>query len=250
MTTLNRMQFSEKQVALIWQQIVGKELISTNGEPIEVIYPGRANGDHGPDFQDAVVVSKYNLIQGDVEIHVKSDDWYSHEHHCDAKYNNIILHTVMWHDCHTPTLLQNGKSVPVLCLAQALQHQAYLLPRQLPCFQILNHMDKQTLGKLLNTAGEERFKQKAMRFQTEILRLDSNGIKKAEAGQVFYRGVMRALGYAKNTKSFEELADRIPLNIIETQEGLAPKQALLLGAAGFTTFSKMAWNLCSGKRNT
>jgi len=232
MTTLNRMQFSEKQVALIWQQIVGKELISTNGEPIEVIYPGRANGDHGPDFRDAVVVSKYNLIQGDVEIHVKSDDWYSHEHHCDAKYNNIILHTVMWHDCHTPTLLQNGKSVPVLCLAQALQHQAYLLPRQLPCFQILNHMDKQTLGKLLNTAGEERFKQKAMRFQTEILRLDSNGIKKAEAGQVLYRGVMRALGYAKNTKSFEELADIIPLNIIETQEGLAPKQALLLGAAG------------------
>jgi hypothetical protein len=232
MITRNRIMLSEKQVALIWQQIVGKELTSTEGEPIEVVYPGRTNGDHGPDFRDAVIVSKSNLMQGDVEIHVKSGDWYSHGHHCDAKYNNIILHTVMWHDCHPPTLLQNGKSVPVLCLAQALQHQAYLLPHQLPCFQILNHMDRQTLRKLLNAAGEERFKQKAMHFQTEILRPDSNGTQKEEAGQVLFRGVMRALGYAKNTKPFKELADRMPLNIIEAREGLALKQALLLGTAG------------------
>lgn len=232
MVTRNRIKLSEKQVALIWQQVVGKELTSTEGEPIEVIYPGRINGDHGPDFRDAVIVSKSNLMQGDVEIHVKSGDWYSHEHHCDAKYNNTILHTVMWHDCHPTTLLQNGKSVPVLCLAQALQHQAYLLPHQLPCFQILNHMDRQTLRKLLNAAGEERFKQKAMHFQTEILRPDSNGTQKEEAGQVLFRGMMRALGYVKNTKPFEELADRMPLNIIESREGLALKQALLLGTAG------------------
>ena len=232
MVTRNRIKLSEKQVALIWQQVVGKELTTTEGEPIEVIYPGRTNGDHGPDFRDAVIVSKSNLMQGDVEIHVKSGDWYSHEHHCDAKYNNIILHTVMWHDCHPTTLLQNGKSVPVLCLAQALQHQAYLLPHQLPCFQILNHMDRQTLRKLLNAAGEERFKQKAMHFQTEILCPDSNGTQKEEAGQVLFQGMMRALGYAKNTKPFKELADRMPLNIIEAREGLALKQALLLGTAG------------------
>jgi len=232
MVTRNRIKLSEKQVALIWQQVVGKELTSTEGEPIEVIYPGRNNGDHGPDFRDAVIVSKSNLMQGDVEIHVKSGDWYSHEHHTDAEYNNIILHTVMWHDCHPTTLLQNGTSVPVLCLAQALQHQAYLLPHQLPCFQILNHMDRQTLRKLLNTAGEERFKQKAMHFQTEILCPDSNGTQKEEAGQVLFQGMMRALGYAKNTKPFEDLADRMPLNFIESREGVALKQALLLGTAG------------------
>jgi len=232
MITRNRIKLSEKQVALIWQQVVGKELTSTEGEPIEVIYPGRINGDHGPDFRDAVIMSKSNLMQGDVEIHVKSGDWYSHEHHCDAKYNNIILHTVMWHDCHPTTLLQNGKSIPVLCLAQALQHQAYLLPPQLPCFQIVNHMDRQTLRKLLNAAGEERFKQKAMHFLTNILRPNSNGTQKEEAGQVLFRGMMRALGYAKNTKPFEDLADRMPLNCIESREGLALKQALLLGTAG------------------
>jgi len=228
MITRNRIKFPEKQAALIWQQVVGKELTSSEDELFSVIYPGRTNGDNGPDFRDAVIVNNSHLTKGDIEVHVKSSDWYSHKHHADAEYNNVILHVVMWHDCNSATLLQSGKPVPVLCLAKALRHQAYLLPYQLPCFQILDHVDRQTLGKLLNTAGEERFKQKALHFQAEILRF----VQKEEAGQVLFRGMMRALGYAKNTKPFEDLADRMPLNSIESREGLALKQALLLGAAG------------------
>jgi hypothetical protein len=228
MITRNRIKFPEKQAALIWQQVVGKELTSSEDELVSVIYPGRTNGDNGPDFRDAVIANKFHLTKGDVEVHVKSSDWYSHEHHADAAYNNVILHVVMWHDCNSATLLQSGKPVPVLCLAKALRHQAYLLPQQLPCFQILEHVDRQTLEKLLNTAGEERFKQKAMHFQAEILRFG----QKEEAEQVLFRGMMRALGYAKNTKPFEDLADRMPLNYIESRQGLALKQALLLGTAG------------------
>ncbi len=233
MITRNRIKFSEKQAVLIWQQVVGKELTSSEDELVSVIYPGRTNGDNGPDFRDAVIANESRLTKGDIEVHVKSSDWYSHEHHVDAEYNNVILHVVMWHDCNSATLLQSGKLVPVLCLAKALRHQAYLLPDQLPCFQILDHVDRQTLGKLLNIAGEERFKQKAMHFQAEILRPALRALSAGEeAGQVLFRGMMRALGYAKNTKPFEELADRMPLNSIESREGLALKQALLLGTAG------------------
>jgi len=224
MITRNRIKFSEKQAVLIWQQVVGKELTSSEDGLVSVIYPGRTNGDNGPDFRDAVIVNKSHLTKGDVEVHVKSSDWYSHEHHTDAEYNNVILHVVMWHDCNSVTLLQSGEPVPVLCLAKALRHQAYLLPYLLPCFQTLDHMDRQALRKLLNTAGEERFKQKAMHFQAEL--------KQEEAGQVLFRGIMKALGYAKNTKPFEDLADRMPLNSIESREGVATKQALLLGTAG------------------
>jgi len=209
-------------------------LTSSEDEIFSVIYPGRTNGDNGPDFRDAVIANKFHLMKGDVEVHVKSSDWYSHKHHADAEYNNVILHVVTWHDCNSATLLQSGKTVPVLCLAKALRHQAYLLPYQLPCFRILDHVDRQTLGKLLNTAGEERFKQKAMHFQAEILRF----VQKEEAGQVLFRGMMRALGYAKNTKPFEALADRMPLNSIEYREGLAIKQALLLGTAGLLPFQR------------
>jgi hypothetical protein len=224
MITRNRIKFAEKQVALIWQQVVGKKLTSTEDELVSIIYPGRTNGDNGPDFRDAVIANESRLTKGDVEVHVKSSDWYSHEHHADAEYNNVILHVVMWHDCNSDTLLQSGKPVPVLCLAKALRHQAYLLPYQLPCFQILNHLDRQTLGKILNAAGEERFKQKAIHFQAAL--------NQEEAGQVLFRGIMRALGYAKNTKPFEDLANRMPLNSIESREGLTLKQALLVGTAG------------------
>ena len=243
MITRNRIKFSEKQAALIWQQMVGMELPSSEDGLVSVIYPGRTNGDNGPDFRDAVIVNKSHFTKGDVEVHVKSSDWYSHGHHADAEYNNVILHVVMWHDCNSATLLQSGKPVPLLCLAKALRHQAHLLPYQLPCCQILDHVDRQTLGNLLNTAGEERFKQKAMHFQAEILRL----AQEEEAGQVLFRGMMRALGYAKNTKPFEDLADRMPLNSIESREGLALKQALLLGTAGLLPSQRWQGNFAREK---
>jgi hypothetical protein len=233
MITRNRIKPSEKQVALLWQQAVGVRLTSTGDEPLKVIYPGRINGDNGPDFRDAVIINKLRLTRGDVEVHVRSSDWYRHEHHTDAAYDNVILHVAMWHDCDSATLLRSSKPVPLLCLSEALQHQAYLLPYTLPCFRILDHMDLQTTGNILNTAGEERFRHKARHFQDQVLSpaLTALGVEEA-AGQVLYRGMMRALGYAKNTKPFEELADRMPLNLIESKEGLATKQAMLLGTAG------------------
>jgi hypothetical protein len=224
MTTRNRITSSEKQVRLLWQQALGAKLISTEHDRFDVIYPGRINGDNGPDFRDAVIASKSRLMQGDVEVHVRSSDWYSHKHQADTEYNNVILHVVMWHNCQSATALQSGRKVPVLSLAKALRHQAYLLPYTLPCFPILDHRDKHTLKKVLDTAGEQRFRQKADRFRAEL--------KQEQAGQVLFRGIMRALGYAKNAKPFVELADRISLASIELKEGLAAKEALLLGTAG------------------
>jgi hypothetical protein len=208
----------------MWQQAVGTELISTEEEMVTVIYPGRNNGDGGPDFRNAVILNESHLVKGDVEIHSKSSDWYNHGHNTDAEYNSVILHVVMWHDRNSVTLLQNGKAIPVVCLAIALQQQAHLLPRHLPCFQILDRMDMQSLKDLLSNAGEARFKQKAVCFGAEL--------KQEEETRVLLRGIMRALGYAKNTRSFEQLADRVCVDSIEFRKGTALKQALLLGTAG------------------
>jgi hypothetical protein len=86
---------------------------------------------------------------------------------------------------------------------------------------------------MLNTAGEERFREKAMHFQAEILSPALKALSVGDAaGQVLFRGMMRALGYSKNIRPFQELADRMPLCSLESREGLALKQALLLGSAG------------------
>jgi len=229
MVTRNRINFSEQQAVLLWQQLTARSVLSTEGETLGIIYPGRRSGDSGPDFRDAAIATQLGLTRGDVEIHVRSTDWYGHEHHANAAYNNVVLHVVMWHDCHLPTLLQDGRRVPVLCLAEALRQQPYLLPSRLPCSQILSHIGRQTLEKSLKSAGERRFRQKAARFQSQMLK---PALSEITAGQALYRGIMRALGYARNVRPFEELAGRMPLGSIQFAPGLIPKQSLLLGTAG------------------
>lgn len=208
----------------MWKQLIGKELVSTEGKVVNVIYPGRTNGDNGPDFRDAVIGIESRLTKGDVEVHVESNDWYKHRHHADAAYNNVILHVVIWHDRSSVTSLQSKKTVPVLSLAEVLRYQAYLLPDRLSCFQILDHLDMHTIKKVLNIAGEQRFKQKVKSFQAQL--------KEEMTGQVLFQNIMRALGYAKNKRPFEDLAVRVPLNYIEFRKGVAFKQAVLLGTAG------------------
>ena len=229
MVTRNRIKILERTAALAWQQLLGKEMTTEEGARLTVIYPGRANGDNGPDFCDAVfVTNESDLVKGDVEVHVRSSDWYNHRHCDDPEYNNVILHVVMRHDYGPDTLRQDGKSVPVLCLSRTAQRQACLMScHQLPCFQIAKRIGRQFLGNLLRTAGEERFRRKASLFRARL--------QHERGGEVLFQSTMRALGYSKNIVPFEELARRVPLNLIESiepRESLVWKQAWLLGTAG------------------
>ncbi len=51
---------------------------------------------------------------GNVEIHVKSSDWYLHNHHTDSAYDNVILH-VVW-DYDVDVYRKNNTEIPVLQL--------------------------------------------------------------------------------------------------------------------------------------
>jgi len=228
MATRKRIRVAEKQVILIWQQLNGEVLTVTGGERIGIVYPGRANGDSGPDFRGAVITNRSRFVQGDVEVHTEAGDWRRHGHHLDARYNDTVLHVALWPGPHSDTVLQSGRSIPVLCLAEALRHQAYLLPRSLPCAGTVNRIGREGVMTLLRATGESRFRLKATRFQNEILL----SRQKEHAGQVLHKGMMRALGYSRNTKPFEELASRIPISYIESTEGPIEIQALLLGTAG------------------
>lgn len=228
-------KISEEIVARIWQHQLVTELLTDAGERLQVIYPGRVSNDKGCDFRDAIFVINGKITEGDVEIHVRSSQWYNHGHHRNPDYNKIVLHVVMWHDRKSPISLQNGNTVPTVCLnpflsisSDKLYHQFDSLQTPLfLCPHAMSHSDKAYLAKLLDTVGEERFMLKA----TSSL----NALSQNDPGQVLFQGIMRALGYSKNIRPFEELACRLPLSFLEALEhgpGITVRQAWMLGTAG------------------
>lgn len=226
-------EVTERLIARIWQHKLVTELVADNGEQLHLIHPGRSSNASGCDFQDAVFAINGKRATGNVEVHVKSSQWQSHGHHRDPKYNNIALHIVWWHDSQAPTRLQNGKAVPTICLGSFLSstlndlnNRINLSGNSLTSCPAVRHSNADSLNKLLAAAGEERFAGKIASFR--------NAINKEDAGQVLYRSITRALGYAKNAGPCEKLANKLPINILEGIKSQADstRQALILGVAG------------------
>ena len=88
---------SESHIVGMWQRLLGQrtELTTEEGKAIKIIYPGRVNNEQGADFRDAVIATSSGLIMGDIEVHVKSNEWQAHQHHRNPAYNQVILHVVM-----------------------------------------------------------------------------------------------------------------------------------------------------------
>jgi hypothetical protein len=232
----------ESHIVDMWQHLLEQrtELTTEEGEWIKIIYPGRVNSEQGADFRDAVIATNQGLTMGDIEVHVKSNEWQAHRHHRNPAYNQVILHVVMWHNTDTAASLQNGESAPTVALDKYLKDpisqprigtEPQLAPAK-PCLEVRGRLTTDIVAQLLDSAGEERFLAKATRFEAELAQ--------TEAVQCLYQGIMRALGYSQNTLPFQELAHRVPLQTLESitrqeipvEECLAQQQALLLGAGG------------------
>lgn len=230
----------ERVLAEIWkrQLIEAGRLVTDRGDNLQVIYPGRENRDRGPDFVDAIVSNaRGERLTGDIEIHSKANDWRGHGHDRDPNYDRVILH-VVW-DGGGEVELRNGRKVTTLSLRQCLGNTLEDIHFQLqfppvpaePCWHTRRSLYDREVGSLLDEAGDERFKLKADFFTAKIC--------SDLPAQILYRAIMGALGYTKNRELFEELADRLPLAVLEgicrdksAGERILILKAMLLGKAG------------------
>ena len=57
------------------------ELRTVTGKSVQVKYQGQYNTNRGPDFRNALIEISGELLRGDVEIHLNSNDWIAHNHH-------------------------------------------------------------------------------------------------------------------------------------------------------------------------
>ena len=61
------------------------------------------------------------LWAGNIEIHIKSSDWYAHHHEEDPAYDNVVLHVVWEHDVDVFT--KDGNPLPTLVLKGRVMKQ-------------------------------------------------------------------------------------------------------------------------------
>ena len=87
-------------------------LKTVNNEKVTIVTVGQYLELAGPDFFNAQIVIGIQKWAGNVEIHLKSSDWYVHHHEQDAGYENVILHVVWEHD--GAVFRSDNSEIPVL----------------------------------------------------------------------------------------------------------------------------------------
>ncbi len=240
----------------LWQEGLPRSgrLRLTDGRTLRLYHPGTLNPESGPDFLQAVLsFGPGKRLRGDVEIHVRPADWQRHGHTRDPRYNDVVLHVVMWHDEKNPVVRkENGQYVPTLVLSEHFQHGLDRIRRQhrqrlevpapadYPCQSLMKRLSVERVHAMLDRKGSDRFRQKAAAITRRM--------KQVSAEQALYEFVMRAAGYVKNSDACQTLARRLPLATIRVVVGtggghrIVDLQALLFGVAGLLPSQRLAYS--------
>jgi len=254
----------EKVIRCVWndQLIETETLKTTDGRPLEIIFPGYWNFGSGPDFKSAAIRVDGTLHEGDVELHVYGCDWKSHGHSDNHEYDDVILHVFMWKSrsrkpiqkespSKTTNLsrphiyeleLKNSLKQGILQLNEQLDFDSYPLLNQFNtglCHRPLDQLSQKKFTELLKVAGDARIQTKMDRFHDRII---TKGYE-----QTFYEGVAEAMGYPSNKQPFRTLAEKVPLEEIRQ---LVPEkssyeykvkliQALMFGVSRLIDFADL-----------
>lgn len=209
-----------------------QELLSTEGEPIEIQDFGTHNPNAGPDFLNAKVKIGDTLWAGNVEMHVQASEWLKHGHSKDAAYENVILHVVLEEDA--PILRTSGTRIPCLTMRKRIPPKLAATYQQLlhtehwiPCATQFGEVPEITKHFWLDRLLVERLEQKTNLIQTC---LETNQFNWEET---FYQVLARNFGVKVNAEPFERLAQSIPLLTLAKHKDQAFQiEALLFGQAG------------------
>lgn len=243
----------EAVVARIWNDgLCSRELRTTDGQRVAIVYRGVWTHSNGPDFCDAMIEIAGHLVTGSVELHVVSRDWFAHGHQENPAYDDVVLHVVLQDDAGRAAHGPDGNPIPTVVLEPFLTRRIEQLLTEIPvvnlgaigttaCLPTLAGGRTDEIHLLLQRAGWERMQEKQMRLQQEFLFLPP--------GEVLYRSLLDSLGLVANRAGMLEVANRAPLADLESavrQAGVAGAQTLLMLAGGFHPDSPPGgpkWNL-------
>lgn len=217
----------------IWQykKFDFSNLKTLHGEKLTIINTGQYLQKVGPDFFNAQITIDSQKWAGNVEIHIKSSDWYVHHHEKDENYDSIILHVVWENDA--PIFRKDNSEIPVLELKQYVSaatlsnYQALVAPKSwIYCEKDIAHTDEFAFQNWQERLFFERLERKSIPIQ-QLLETTEN-----EWEAVLFCMLAKNFGLNTNGETFLKIAKSIPFSIIRKEcFEVQNLEALLFGQA-------------------
>ncbi|MDW8852953.1 DUF2851 family protein [Flavobacterium sp. MMLR14_040] len=213
-------------------------LITTQKEQITIIKTGDYLELSGPDFFNAQIIIGKQKWAGNVEIHLKSSDWYVHGHEKDAAYENVILHVVWEHD--TEIFGKNNREIPVLVLKDYVSsetvnnYQALMSPKSwISCEKQIAQIDDFVFKNWQERLFFERLERKS-KFIYDLLEETNQDWE-----SVLFCLLAKNFGLNTNGSAFLQIAKKLPFSIIRKESfEVENLEALLLGTSGLLDAEK------------
>lgn len=220
---------TERLLQFIWDRQLFNitNLCTEDGEVIEILDKGKWNHHQGPDFQGAVLNISGITWAGNVELHVRTGEWFLHGHQHDPGYENVILHVVWEHN------LDEILPIPVLELKGRVSH--FLLDRYVGWMQQLRSVPCQDewIRRQLCPPAEWLDRLIEQRLNSRCVNIEH--MRKLAGGDweaVCWWQIARNFGQHVNADAFEEMARGISHTILARHRSQIHQiEALLLGQA-------------------
>ena len=217
----------------VWQykKFDFSNLTTAAGELLTITNCGNYLQQTGPDFFNAQIVIGNQKWAGNIEIHIKSSDWYLHHHEKDSNYDNVILHVVWEHDM--PVFRKNNSEIPVLELKKYVSkeilesYKALTSPKAwIYCESQIANIDKFVFKNWQERLFIERLERKYIPIEQLLLETENDW----EA--ILFCMLAKNFGLNTNGETFLKIAKSIPFSIVRKESyEVTNLESLLFGTA-------------------
>lgn len=219
----------------VWQfkKFDAAHLKTTGNEVVVLHNNGQLNLNGGPDFFNAQLEIGGQLWVGNVEIHIKSSDWYVHNHEVDPAYDNVILHVVYEHDSD---IFRNDNSViPTLELKSVIHKNVFQNYQKLlmsPHKWINCESDFAEVDDFLMTNWLERLYIERLERKSNVIEMLLEASKNDWEG-VLFKLLAKNFGLKVNGDAFLSMVNSFEFSIVRKIQTLPVQlEALFFGQMG------------------
>lgn len=236
----------EKLLQYCWKHRIlpEGELRTADGESIEIVDTGLLNTDAGPDFFNARLRIGGRLWAGNVEIHIRRNDWYAHGHDRDAAYDNVILHVVDAQsngpaDADSAIRTREGRILPEVKISVPEEIRANY--RELlsedsypPCYKIIPNVTPLSMHSWMAALQTERLKQKTEAIAERVSML------KGDWEHAYFITLARSYGFGSNSDALEQWARNMPMtSVAHHRDNLFQIESIFFGQAGMLNITSV-----------